>query len=73
MSGNDRFEGYCIDLLEEISKILGFNYTVYEVPDKMHGIPHNVTGEWNGIIRELKDKVCTCMITMKALSPVDTL
>ena len=25
--GNDRYEGFCIDLIDEISKHLGFNYT----------------------------------------------
>jgi hypothetical protein len=28
LTGNDRYEGYCIDLLEKISKVCGFNYTI---------------------------------------------
>jgi len=54
-SGNDRFEGFCVDLLKEISKIVGFTYKIELVPDGSYGAPEK--GEWNGIIRELLDKV----------------
>ncbi|XP_064637937.1 glutamate receptor 1-like isoform X3 [Lineus longissimus] len=50
--GNERYEGFSIDLIEEISKMLKFQYTIYEVPDGKFGA-RNSTGEWNGIIREL--------------------
>ena len=35
--GNDRFEGFCIDLIEEISKRVGFNYTIKIVEDGKYG------------------------------------
>jgi hypothetical protein len=50
--GNDRYEGFSIDLIKEISRMLKFDYTIYEVPDGKFGA-RNLTGEWNGIIREL--------------------
>ncbi|XP_065286331.1 ionotropic receptor 25a-like [Dermacentor albipictus] len=55
-SGEDQFEGYCIDLIDEIKKILKFEYTIYEVQDKMFGSINTTTKQWNGMIRELVDK-----------------
>lgn len=55
--GNDRFEGFCIDLLKELSGILGFRYEVRLVEDGKYGVPDESTGEWNGMIRELIDHV----------------
>jgi glutamate receptor, ionotropic, invertebrate len=42
--GNDQFEGYAIDLIHEISKILGFNYTIRLAPDGRYGSYHKDTG-----------------------------
>uniref|UniRef100_A0A8C6WYG3 Glutamate receptor n=1 Tax=Neogobius melanostomus TaxID=47308 RepID=A0A8C6WYG3_9GOBI len=50
--GNDRFEGFCIDLLKELSTILGFTYEIRLVPDGKYGIPDD-KGQWSGMIREL--------------------
>ncbi|XP_054983237.1 glutamate receptor ionotropic, kainate 1 isoform X1 [Sorex araneus] len=52
--GNDRFEGYCLDLLKELSSILGFLYDVKLVPDGKYGA-QNDKGEWNGMVKELID------------------
>uniref|UniRef100_A0A4W5R9A8 Glutamate receptor n=1 Tax=Hucho hucho TaxID=62062 RepID=A0A4W5R9A8_9TELE len=54
--GNDRFEGYCLDLLKELSNILGFAYEVKLVSDGKYGA-QNDKGEWNGMVRELIDHV----------------
>lgn len=54
--GNDRFEGYCLDLLKELSNILGFTYEVRLVGDGKYGA-QNDKGEWNGMVRELIDHV----------------
>ncbi|KAG7508257.1 glutamate receptor ionotropic, kainate 2 isoform X1 [Solea senegalensis] len=53
--GNDRFEGYCIDLLRELSAILGFRYEVRLVEDGKYGMLDESTGQWNGMVRELMD------------------
>jgi ionotropic glutamate receptor len=37
LTGNDQFEGYAIDLIHEISKLLGFNYTIRLAPDGRYG------------------------------------
>lgn len=56
LAGNDRFEGYCLDLLKELSNILGFTYEVRLVADGKYGA-QNDKGEWNGMVRELIDHV----------------
>uniref|UniRef100_A0A6Q2XSD6 Glutamate receptor n=1 Tax=Esox lucius TaxID=8010 RepID=A0A6Q2XSD6_ESOLU len=56
LSGNDRFEGYCLDLLKELSNILGFTYEVKLVSDGKYGA-QNDKGEWNGMVRELIDHI----------------
>ena len=55
LKGNDRFEGICIDLIEELSKALQFNYTIRLTPDKAPGSYNETTGKWNGMIGELLD------------------
>ncbi|KAG1654620.1 Ionotropic receptor 25a [Nymphon striatum] len=54
--GSVSFDGYCIDLLHEIREIVNFEYEIYEVPDGAYGAV-NEKGEWNGLIKELIDKV----------------
>ncbi|TKS81579.1 Glutamate receptor ionotropic, kainate 2 [Collichthys lucidus] len=53
--GNDRFEGYCIDLLRELANILGFTYEVRLVEDGKYGAQEENTGQWNGMVKELMD------------------
>lgn len=55
--GNDRFEGYCIDLLRELATILGFTYEVRLVEDGKYGSQDENTGQWNGMVKELMDHV----------------
>ncbi|XP_011303607.1 glutamate receptor ionotropic, kainate 2 isoform X4 [Fopius arisanus] len=55
-SGNERYEGFCIDLLREIARMVGFTYRIELVPDGKYGVYDYETGEWNGIVRQLMDK-----------------
>lgn len=55
--GNDRFEGYCIDLLRELANILGFTFEVRLVEDGKYGVQDENTGQWNGMVKELMDHV----------------
>lgn len=55
--GNDRFEGYCIDLLRELAIILGFTYEIRLVDDGKYGSQDESTGQWNGMVKELMDHV----------------
>ena len=55
---NERYEGFCVDLLEEIAGIVGFRYEIDLVPDGKYGAPSKKDdGQWNGMIRELIDRV----------------
>ncbi|XP_067125926.1 glutamate receptor ionotropic, kainate 2 isoform X5 [Centruroides vittatus] len=56
LTGNERFEGFCIDLLKTIADLLGFSYELHLVPDKKFGAENTTTGEWNGLVREIIDK-----------------
>ena len=57
LSGNERYEGFCVDLIREIAQRVGFNYTIRLAPEAKYGISDPITGEWNGIVRELMDRV----------------
>ncbi|KAF0290343.1 Glutamate receptor ionotropic, kainate 3 [Amphibalanus amphitrite] len=63
LTGNDRFEGFCIDLLRAIANFVGFNYTITLNPDGLYGVVDLETGEWNGIVRQLIDKKPTSQET----------
>ena len=56
LTGNDQFEGYSVDLVYEISKILGFNYTIKLVSDGRYGSLNKETKEWDGMMKELLDQ-----------------
>ncbi|KMQ95198.1 glutamate ionotropic kainate 2-like protein [Lasius niger] len=56
LTGNARFEGFCIDLLNWIARRVGFQYAIKMVPDHMYGVYDTQTKEWNGIVRELMEK-----------------
>ncbi len=64
--GNDRFQGYCIDLIKEIAGHIGFNFTVKIVDDRKYG-RRMENGEWDGMIRELIDGV-SCVLEKLVMS-----
>ncbi|XP_077368052.1 glutamate receptor U1-like [Festucalex cinctus] len=45
-------EGYCIDLIAELSRILAFKYKVHLVKDNRYGAIDS-SGNWNGMIGEV--------------------
>ncbi|XP_069951466.1 glutamate receptor ionotropic, kainate 2-like [Cherax quadricarinatus] len=56
ITGNDRYEGFCVDLIQEISKVLGFKYNIRIAADGSHGKYDRMKGKWNGMIGELLDQ-----------------
>ncbi|XP_046384858.1 ionotropic receptor 25a [Ischnura elegans] len=50
-----KYKGYCIDMIEEIRAIVGFEYEIYEAPDKKFGYMDE-KGQWNGMVKELVEK-----------------
>ena len=55
--GSVSYEGYCIDLLNELARNLKFTYEIYLTPDGMYGA-ETENGTWNGMIGELLNEVC---------------
>ncbi|CAG2166951.1 unnamed protein product [Oppiella nova] len=49
---SNQFEGYAIDLLNELSRVVPFNYTLYPTPDGMYGRPDE-SGRSSGMVQEL--------------------
>lgn len=52
MSRGSELEGYCIDLLAQLSKMLGFKYKLHLVKDNRYGAM-DPSGNWNGMIGEI--------------------
>uniref|UniRef100_A0A914C6U8 Uncharacterized protein n=1 Tax=Acrobeloides nanus TaxID=290746 RepID=A0A914C6U8_9BILA len=53
LDSNNQFEGFCIDLLEELSKDLGVTYTIHVVRDNKYGNDIHGNGTWDGMIGEI--------------------
>ncbi|XP_074039147.1 glutamate receptor ionotropic, kainate 2 isoform X2 [Leptinotarsa decemlineata] len=63
LNGNDRYEGFGVDVIHELSKILGFNYTFVLQEDGLYGNYNKTSGEWNGMLREIIDGRADLAIT----------
>uniref|UniRef100_A0A672IXV3 Glutamate receptor n=1 Tax=Salarias fasciatus TaxID=181472 RepID=A0A672IXV3_SALFA len=53
LEGNDRYEGYCVDLASEIAKHVGIKYKLSIVMDGKYGARDPDTKTWNGMVGEL--------------------
>ncbi|XP_076843694.1 glutamate receptor 3a isoform X2 [Brachyhypopomus gauderio] len=53
LEGNDRYEGYCVDLASEIAKHVGIKYKLSVVEDGKYGARDSDTRRWNGMVGEL--------------------
>ena len=61
--GNNRFEGFAIDLIDELGKMEGFNYTFLIREDMKNGAKDPVTGQWSGMIGAVMDGTADLAIT----------
>ncbi|XP_075058941.1 glutamate receptor ionotropic, kainate 2 isoform X2 [Mixophyes fleayi] len=68
--GKERFEGYCIDLLQKLSEILGFKYEIRLVEDGKYGVKDDATQQWNGMVRELMDHKADLAVAPLAITYV---
>lgn len=57
LEGNDRYEGFGIELIHDLSLMLGFNYTFTLQEDGNYGSLNRDTNEWNGMVKQLLDNV----------------
>lgn len=55
--GNERFEGYGIDLIAELAAMENFNYTFVVREDGKNGEYNPETGEWEGMIGDIMKNV----------------
>ena len=55
-NSREPFEGFIIDLLNELANMVGFRYRIDLVPDGNYGARLE-SGEWNGMVREVIDRV----------------
>lgn len=53
LQGNDRFEGFGIDLIHELSLIEGFNYTFHVREDGTTGVKDQITQKWSGLLGDI--------------------
>uniref|UniRef100_A0AAY4BHD7 Glutamate receptor n=1 Tax=Denticeps clupeoides TaxID=299321 RepID=A0AAY4BHD7_9TELE len=51
--GNDKYEGYCVELAAEIAKHVGYSYRLEIVGDGKYGARDSETKMWNGMVGEL--------------------
>ncbi|XP_066287209.1 glutamate receptor ionotropic, kainate 2-like [Branchiostoma lanceolatum] len=55
VTGNDRFQGFCMELFSWLSTELGFKYEYYEDEDGQYGIYNSQTGKWTGMVGDVVD------------------
>ena len=56
------YEGYIVDLISELARILKFKYEFYLSPDGKYGALTS-NGTWNGMVGEILNRVCTLGFT----------
>ena len=44
-------------MLLEVARVLNFTFTLYMVPDGNWGGKNTTSGQWNGMVKELVEKV----------------
>ncbi|XP_070292440.1 LOW QUALITY PROTEIN: glutamate receptor ionotropic, kainate 5-like [Salvelinus sp. IW2-2015] len=52
LQGNDRYQGFCVDMLREMSDLLKFSFRIKLVDDGLYGAPEP-NGSWTGMVGEL--------------------
>lgn len=57
LEGNDRYEGFGIEVIEDLAKMNEFNYTFDIQEDGVYGSYNSKTGKWNGMMEKIMDGV----------------
>ncbi|XP_068150954.1 glutamate receptor ionotropic, kainate 2 [Drosophila tropicalis] len=76
LQGNSRYEGYSMDLIDAIAKMLNFKYEFRLAPDGKYGSLNKATQTWDGIVRQLIDGnadlgICDLTMTSSRRQAVD--
>ncbi|CAL1599541.1 unnamed protein product [Knipowitschia caucasica] len=63
-----RYKGFSIDVLDALSKSLGFKYDIYQVSDSKYGsqLPN---GSWDGMIGDLINKKADVAVSALTITP----
>ncbi|KRF81168.1 glutamate receptor ionotropic, kainate 2 isoform X2 [Drosophila virilis] len=74
--GNARYEGYSMDLIDNIARMLNFKYEFRMSPDGKYGSLNKATQTWDGIVRQLIDGnadlgICDLTMTSSRRQAVD--
>ncbi|XP_060568232.1 glutamate receptor ionotropic, kainate 2-like isoform X3 [Ruditapes philippinarum] len=67
--GNDKFEGFCKDIIDEIAKMLNFQYNLSVVPDRKFGSLKPPPRYWTGMIRHLLDDKADVALAPFSITP----
>ncbi|XP_010184696.1 PREDICTED: glutamate receptor ionotropic, kainate 5-like, partial [Mesitornis unicolor] len=51
-AGAERYEGFCVDMLQELAALLKFRFHIRLVEDGLYGAPEP-NGSWTGMVGEL--------------------
>jgi len=54
--GGEIYQGFCIDLMDRLSELMGFSYRLYPVEDGQFG-GENDDGSWTGLVGDLINRV----------------
>lgn len=54
--GPERYEGFCVDMLQELAGLLKFRFHIKLVEDGLYGAPEP-NGSWTGMVGELINRV----------------
>lgn len=63
LHGNDRYEGFGIELIEKLSMLLGFKFEFKLQKDNNYGKHNLVTNKWDGMLGELNDDRADLAVT----------
>ncbi len=70
LEGNEKYEGYCVDLASEIAKHVGIKYRLSIVMDGKYGARDPETKTWNGMVGELVYGVSIGFVTNSSREPL---
>lgn len=57
IADDEKYEGFVVDLMEEIAKHLGIRYRFHLVADNEYGVDAYNNGTFNGMVGEVVNKV----------------
>jgi len=52
-----RHFGFCVDLLRKLASMSNFEFEIQAIPEGIYGNLNHSSGEWDGLVRMIMDKV----------------